>query len=137
MKYLLLPFSLLYGAVMSVRNFLYDKGIFKSTAFPVAVIAVGNLTTGGTGKTPHIEYLIRLLKDRYKVVTLSRGYGRKTKGFIAPLPPEGGVNKISALADVGASIIGDEPMQYYTKFPDIVVSVGESRVEAIKKLRSD
>src|SRR2546425_320525 len=109
MKFLLLPFSLLYGVIMSLRNFLYDWGIFKSTAFPVAVIAVGNLTTGGTGKTPHIEYLIRLLKDRFKVATLSRGYGRKTKGFIiAPPPPEGGI--IPPSGGGGASLIGDEPM---------------------------
>jgi len=107
---------------MWLRNFFYDKGIFKSVSFPVPVISVGNLSTGGTGKTPHIEYLVRLLKDKYKVATLSRGYGRKTKGFIIVSNPS------------GTTMVGDEPMQYHSKFPEIIVSVGENRVAAIENL---
>src|ERR1044071_139335 len=124
LKILLIPFSWLYGSVMALRNLFYDKGIFKSVIFEVPVIGVGNLTTGGTGKTPHIEYLIRLLKNDFNVATLSRGYGRKTKGFI--IASEKMIN--------GAALIGDEPMQYHTKFPDIIVSVCEDRVAAIRKL---
>lgn len=120
---ILLPFSWIYGMIMRIRNFLYDHGIIlKSRSFPVASIGVGNLTVGGTGKTPHIEYLIRLLKDRKRTATLSRGYGRSTKGFILASSP------------TTASIIGDEPMQYYTKFPEITVSVGEDRGAAMDHL---
>lgn len=119
---LLLPFSWLYGIITWVRNFLYDKGILRSALFPRPIISVGNLTTGGTGKTPHIEYLIRLLKTKYKVATLSRGYGRTTKGFMITSNPS------------TSAMIGDEPMQYHHKFPDIIVSVGEDRVAAIHNL---
>ena len=123
MKYLLFPFSFLYGLVTDVRNLLYDKGFWKETSFDLPIINVGNLTVGGTGKTPHVEYLIRLLKDKYSLTTLSRGYGRKTKGFI--------------LADATANSqkIGDEPYQIYQKFmSEIEVAVGENRVEAISKI---
>ena len=82
MKILLLPFSMLYGIITDVRNYLYDKGFWKEFTFDKPIINVGNITVGGTGKTPHVEYLIRLLKDKYAIATLSRGYGRKTKGFI-------------------------------------------------------
>jgi tetraacyldisaccharide 4'-kinase len=122
LRLLLFPFSLLYGTVMACRNFLYNKGLLRSVSFSIPVISVGNLTTGGTGKTPHIEYLIRLLKDKMKVATLSRGYGRKTKGFMLISNPS------------TAAMIGDEPMQYHHKFPDIIVSVGEERVAAIENL---
>ncbi len=81
LRKILIPFSLIYVAVTSLRNFLYDKGIKKSTAFNLPIIAVGNLSVGGTGKTPMVEYLIRLLSDRYSLVVLSRGYKRKSKGF--------------------------------------------------------
>src|SRR4051812_9068702 len=81
LKFLLLPFSFLYGIVTWLRNAFYEKGIFKSTFFNLSIISVGNLTTGGTGKTPHVEYLIRLLQNKLKVATLSRGYGRETQGF--------------------------------------------------------
>jgi tetraacyldisaccharide 4'-kinase len=121
-RLLLLPFSWLYGMIIWFRNFFYDKGIVSSKAFPLPVISIGNLTTGGTGKTPHIEYLIRLLKSKMKVATLSRGYGRKTEGFILVSNPS------------TSSMIGDEPMQYHHKFPDIFVSVGEDRVAAIENL---
>ena len=86
------------------------------------VINVGNLTVGGTGKTPHIEYLIRLLKGNFRIATLSRGYGRQTKGYMLVSNPS------------STSMVGDEPMQYHTKFPDITVSVGEDRVAAIENL---
>lgn len=119
---LLLPFSLIYWLIIFIRNFLFDTGRLKSTRFPVPVIGVGNLTTGGTGKTPHIEYLIRLLQDEFLVATLSRGYGRKTKGYILAESPS------------DTHIIGDEPMQYSTKFNKVMVAVSEDRVEAIGSL---
>src|SRR5690606_17105794 len=81
LRKILFPFSLLYGAITALRNFLYDKGIKKSTGFHIQIIAVGNLSVGGTGKTPMVEYLIRLLSDRYNLAVLSRGYKRKSKGF--------------------------------------------------------
>ncbi len=123
MKYFLLPFSILYGIVTDVRNFLYDKGFWKEYRFDFPIINVGNLTVGGTGKTPHVEYLIRLLKDKYSLTTLSRGYGRKTKGFI------------KANSDANAQTIGDEPYQYFQKFNDIIdIAVGENRVEAVREI---
>ena len=123
LKILLFPFALLYDLVTAVRNYLYDTGKRNSVKFEANVISVGNLTVGGTGKTPHVEYLIRLLKGTYKVATLSRGYGRKSKGFII-------ADKMS-----NASIIGDEPYQYYNKFGnEIIVTVGEDRVIAIPSL---
>jgi tetraacyldisaccharide 4'-kinase len=123
LKTILYPFSVLYDAVTSVRNFLYDKEISHSESFDVPIICVGNLRVGGTGKTPHVEYLIRLLKDRKKVVTLSRGYGRQTRGFMLAGP------KTTAAA------IGDEPMQFYLKYgKEVTVAVGEKRVPAIHHL---
>ena len=121
-KILLLPISVLYGLVVSFRNWLFNKKILKSTSFPLPIISVGNLTTGGTGKTPHVEYLIRLLNEKYKIATLSRGYGRKTKGFL--------------LGDKNSSSehLGDEPMQYLQKFENIKVTVGEKRVLAVEEL---
>jgi len=121
---ILFPFAVLYGFITSIRNFLYDKGILKSHVFDISVIAVGNLSVGGTGKTPQIEYLIRLLSDNYKIATLSRGYKRQSEGFI--------------LADesVNAAIIGDEPFQYYSKFPNIKVAVDADRRNGIQKLLS-
>ena len=123
MKYILLPFSGLYGLITDVRNYFYDKGLFQSKSFGIPIINVGNITVGGTGKSPQVEYLIRLLKNNYKIVTLSRGYGRKTKGFIL------------ANDTVDANTIGDEPMQFYQKFnKEISISVGENRVEAIEQI---
>ena len=122
-KYILLPFSWLYGLITDTRNYLYDKGLFQSKSFKIPIINVGNITVGGTGKSPQVEYLIRLLKDNHKIVTLSRGYGRKTKGF--------------RWADntANAETIGDEPMQFYQKFGnEINVAVGEKRVEAIEQI---
>ncbi len=121
-KYLLLPFSLIYGLTTELRNFLYDKEILPVTSFDIPIINIGNLSVGGTGKTPQVEYLIRLLKDRYKMAVISRGYKRKTKGFY--------------LADHTSTPdkIGDEPFQIYQKFPEIILAVSEKRVPGIKKI---
>ena len=124
LRKILFPFAILYGLITTIRNFLFDKGILKSTSFDIPVIAVGNLSVGGTGKTPQIEYLIRLLSDKYKVATLSRGYKRKSEGFL--------------LADStsNAEILGDEPFQFYQKFPDIQVAVDANRTNGIIQLLS-
>ena len=122
LRKILFPLAFLYWLVTFIRNWLYDKGIFKSFSFDIPIIAVGNLSVGGTGKTPQIEYLIRLLSDNYKVAVLSRGYKRTTKGFI--------------LADenASASSIGDEPFQFYSKFPNIQVAVDANRKSGIENL---
>jgi len=124
LRKILFPFAILYGFITTVRNFLFDKGILKSTTFNVPVIAVGNLSVGGTGKTPQIEYLIRLLSDKYKVATLSRGYKRKSEGFVL------------ADATSNAEILGDEPFQFYQKFPNIQVAVDANRTNGITQLLS-
>lgn len=122
---ILAPFSWLYGAVMAFRNFCYDRGFRKSFAFEQAVISVGNLSLGGTGKTPMIEYLVRLLSKQYSIAILSRGYGRKTHGFRLANDAE------------DASTIGDEPLQFYKKFKGTIeVAVCEDRVEGITQLMS-
>ncbi len=118
----LYPFALLYGAIVWLRNRMYDAKFFSSIEFSVPVITVGNLSTGGTGKTPHVEYLIRLLQYQYKVATMSRGYKRHTQGFLL------------ADADTNALRIGDEPMQYHIKYPELVVSVAEERMIGIPML---
>ena len=122
LRKILFPLAFLYWLITYFRNWLYDKGIFKSHSFEIPIIAVGNLSVGGTGKTPQIEYLIRLLSDNYKVAVLSRGYKRTTKGFI--------------LADenASASSIGDEPFQFYSKFPNIQVAVDANRKSGIENL---
>jgi tetraacyldisaccharide 4'-kinase len=122
LRKILFPFAILYGFITSIRNFLFDNGLLNSTSFDIPVIAVGNLSVGGTGKTPQIEYLIRLLSDTYKVATLSRGYKRKSAGFVL------------ADAAVNAEIIGDEPFQYYQKFPKIQVAVDANRTNGIQQL---
>lgn len=124
LRKLLFPFAILYGLITFLRNYLYDKGILKSYAFDIPVIVVGNLSVGGTGKSPQIEYLIRLLSPKYKVATLSRGYKRKSEGFV--------------LADKNsnAQILGDEPYQYHTKFPTIQVAVDIDRRNGIEQLLS-
>ncbi len=124
LRKILFPFAILYGFITSIRNFLYDKGILKSYSFDLPVIAVGNLSVGGTGKTPQIEYLIRLLSEHYKIATLSRGYKRKSEGFV--------------LADekANAEILGDEPFQFYQKFKNIQVAVDANRVNGITQLLS-
>ncbi len=125
MKFLrkfLLPFSIVYGVVIFIRNHLYDIGKLKSSKFLIPIIGLGNLTTGGAGKTPHVEYLIKLLQNEFRIATLSRGYGRKSKGYILAESP------------VNTYLIGDEPMQYHTKFKNIIVCVSENRIEAIGHL---
>lgn len=120
---LLLPFTFLYGLLTDLRNYLYDRGLLKSIQFEVFTLNVGNLTVGGTGKTPHVAYLVRLLSQEFGVATLSRGYGRQTKGFL--------------LADktASASTLGDEPMLFYRRFGQkISVAVGEERALAIPQL---
>ncbi len=119
LRKILFPFSLLYGAITSLRNFLYNKNILKSTEFALPIIAVGNLSVGGTGKTPMVEYLVRLLSPKHDLVTLSRGYKRTSKGYL--------------LADVGTKMedIGDEPFQYFSKFKNIHVAVDANRVEGV------
>lgn len=126
-RYLLFPISILYGCVIKIRNYLYDKKLlsFKPQIFDIPVISVGNITVGGTGKSPHIEYLIRLLKNKIKVAVISRGYKRKTKGFLL-------ANELSTPLE-----IGDEPFQFYSKFKkEIHVVVGEKRAIAIPHLLS-
>jgi tetraacyldisaccharide 4'-kinase len=124
-RILLLPFALLYWFGITIRNWLYDNNISRSTSFGLPIICVGNLSVGGTGKSPMVEYLVRLLQPKYKVATLSRGYKRKTKGY--------------ALATAGSTAldIGDEPMQFHQKFPEIAVAVGEERLVAIPQLLHD
>lgn len=123
LRLLLWPFSLLYGLVIAIRNFLYDKNIFKSQKFDLPVIVIGNLAVGGTGKSPLTEYLIRLLKDSFKVASLSRGYGRETTGFIY-------VETTDSFTKVG-----DEPLQFKTKYPEVTVAVCEDRVEGVSRLK--
>ncbi len=132
MKYLLFPFAVLYDLITQIRNYFYDKKWFDSVEPSVFTISVGNITVGGTGKTPHIEYLIRYFLEKnkdvenYKLATLSRGYGRKTKGFVL------------ANNQTTASEIGDEPMQFYQKFAqnnqNVNVVVCEKRVLGVQKI---
>ncbi len=121
----LTPFSWLYGAGVSFRNWMFDIGLLKETCFDIPTISVGNLTVGGCGKTPHVEYLVTLLKDKYKVAVLSRGYKRKSRGY--------------KLADEKTTMpqIGDEPFQMKRKFSDIYVAVDSKRKRGIKKLQKD
>ena len=105
------------------RNFLYDCGLLKSHSFELPVIVVGNLSVGGTGKTPFVEYLIRLFSDNYRVATLSRGYKRQSTGFIL------------ANATSDAKILGDEPYQMHLKFPEVQVAVDADRKNGITQLR--
>lgn len=122
LRILLLPFALLYGLIVAIRNLLFDLKILPSQNFSLPVISVGNLSAGGTGKTPHIEYLIRLLGPQYSVSTLSRGYGRKTKGFVAAAEGE------------NSATLGDEPMQYYRKFEYARVFVDSNRRNGIARI---
>jgi tetraacyldisaccharide 4'-kinase len=121
-KIFLFPLSLLYGAGINVRNFLYQTKMIKSVRFDIPVIAIGNLSVGGAGKTPHVEYLIELLQPYINVATLSRGYKRETSGFLA------------VEAQNSALQVGDEPLQYKRKYPDVFVTVSESRAFAIPKI---
>lgn len=123
--FFLYPFSWLYGLAVFLRNWLFDHGVLKSRCFRIPVIAVGNLAVGGTGKTPHIEYLVRLLtQEKFRVATLSRGYKRRSRGFVL-------ANERSTMPD-----LGDEPLQMHRKFPDILVAVDANRCEGIQKLEA-
>ena len=122
MKFLLLPFALIYRCIAVVRNWLFDLGVLKSKAYDVPVIVVGNITVGGTGKTPHVEYLVRMLCAKRRVAVVSRGYGRSTSGFVE-VRPESDVRSV-----------GDEPLQIKRKYTDICVVVDEVRTHAIDRL---
>ncbi len=124
-RIVLSPLSVVYQLVMWLRNWLYDISVFPVHEFSVPVVSVGNITVGGSGKTPHVEYLVRLLKERYGVAVVSRGYKRKTKGFL--------------LADEHTTVdeIGDEPWQIHRKFPEIKVIVDENRVRALRKIEKE
>jgi tetraacyldisaccharide 4'-kinase len=120
LRFLLFPIAIIYNVITSIRNRLYDSGSKPSAKFDVPVISVGNLTVGGTGKTPLTEYLIRLFSKEHDVATLSRGYGRRTKGFRMANPTD------------SARTIGDEPFQFFSKYGDrVTVAVGEERALAI------
>lgn len=121
LRKILFPVAFVYWIITYIRNVLYDKGLFKSQSYAIPIIAVGNLSVGGTGKTPQIEYLIRLLKD-YKIATLSRGYKRESEGFIL------------ANENATAKTLGDEPFQFYTKFPEVLVAVDANRRNGITEL---
>lgn len=121
-RLLLLPFSLIYGFITGIRNLLFDLNILKGKEFRLPIISVGNITVGGTGKTPHIEYLISILKDKFKIAVLSRGYKRKTRDFRL-------VSNKSTYEEVG-----DEPMQIKKKHPGIQVAVDRKRVNGIYRL---
>jgi tetraacyldisaccharide 4'-kinase len=120
----LLPASWLYGMAVWVRNRLFDCGMLKSRQFDIPVICIGNLAVGGTGKTPHVEHLLRLLQERYRVAVLSRGYKRRTTGFVL-------ANAHSTALD-----LGDEPMQLHSKFADVTVAVDENRCEGVEHLKN-
>ena len=123
-KILLFPLAIVYGIITSLRNLLYDWKILKSKSFDVHTICVGNLAVGGTGKTPHVEHLIRLLKNDFTIATLSRGYKRKSSGFLMADPNSTALD------------IGDEPLQYKTKNPDLIVAVDANRPNGVKRLLS-
>jgi len=118
----LLPLSWCYGLVVKLRNFLFETGALKSRSFTVPVISVGNITVGGTGKTPHVEYLVDLLKNQFNVAVLSRGYKRKSKGFII------------ARQDTPVHEIGDEPYQMKQKFQSVTIAVDKKRCHGIDML---
>ncbi len=125
-RVLLYPLSLIYGSVAAIRRWLYRKGVLSAYQPPIPTIGVGNLAVGGTGKSPHVEYLVRLLSEQYNIATLSRGYKRKTKGFVL-------ANELSP-NELSAETLGDEPLQFFSKFPHIKVAVDEKRKEGIEEL---
>jgi len=125
LRFLLFPLSVIYNGITTIRNLFFDWGFFKQTSFKIPVITVGNLSVGGTGKTPQIEYLIRLLGDSFKIAVLSRGYKRKTQDFVL-------LNDTHTAVDVG-----DEPLQYFNKFKNIDVAVDVNRVAGISRLIAD
>jgi tetraacyldisaccharide 4'-kinase len=124
-RVLLFPFAVLYGLVIIIRNLLFDKHYLAYSEFNFPLICVGNLAVGGTGKSPMVEYLVKLLEPQFKIATLSRGYKRKTKGYVLAN------DRTTALE------IGDEPMQFHLKFPNVPVAVGEERLVGIPHLLQD
>ncbi len=124
-RIILFPFSLLYFLVIFLRNKLFDKGLLASTSFALPVICVGNIAAGGTGKSPMVEFLLRYFGPHFKLATLSRGYKRKTRGYVL------------ASDQTTALDVGDEPMQFHLKFPDVAVAVGEDRVACLPQLLDD
>lgn len=124
-RVLLLPFAIVYGWLVTLRNWLYTQQYLKSVQFNKPMICIGNLSLGGTGKSPMVEYLLSILSDDYKVATLSRGYKRKTEGYAL-------ANQLTSALE-----IGDEPMQFHIKYPHVSVAVGERRIEAIPQLIQD
>lgn len=124
-RYLLWPFSVVYAAVVHIRNLFYDWGIFRSQSFDTPTFCIGNLSVGGTGKTPMIEYMIRLLEPHRKLAVLSRGYRRKSKGYLLS-------HSNSTVQD-----LGDEPYQVFKKFPQVKVAVDADRIRGIQKLQED
>lgn len=121
-NYWLMPLSWLYGLGVSIRNLMFDVGMLKSKSFPIPVICVGNITAGGTGKTPHTEYLIKLLSKKYQIGVLSRGHKRESQGYILA------TNQTPMLD------IGDEPYQMKHKFPQIHMAVDKDRCHGITEL---
>jgi tetraacyldisaccharide 4'-kinase len=124
-KILLYPLSLIYGAITGIRNFLYNTNVLRSVEFHLPVICVGNITVGGTGKTPHTEYIAGMLRGSFKVATLSRGYKRKTRDF--------------RIASASSTVqeIGDEPLQIFSKFPDLLVAVDRNRVHGVNRILTE
>ena len=121
----LLPLSWLYGLAVWLRNLLFEMGVLKQHSFSIPIISVGNITVGGTGKTPHVEYLVKLLKDKVQVAVLSRGYKRRSRGYVL------------ATDTTEVRDIGDEPYQIKRKFPTAYVAVDKKRTRGIDRLTSD
>ena len=121
----LMPLSWLYGIGVRIRNWMFDIGLLKSQSYNIPIISVGNITVGGSGKTPHVEYLINLLHDKLKIGVLSRGYKRKSRGYVL------------AHKDITMPEIGDEPYQMRRKFDDIYVAVDRNRRNGIYHLTHD
>ncbi|HQK98036.1 MAG TPA: tetraacyldisaccharide 4'-kinase [Bacteroidia bacterium] len=125
MRILFYPLALVYAIITSLRNLFFNVGLLRERSFPLPIIGVGNLSTGGTGKSPHVIYLAALLKDDKKVAVLSRGYGRRSKGY----------REVNVADSVG--LTGDEPLQYKTLYPELTVAVCEKRVDGIEMLMKE
>ena len=125
MRLLLYPFSVIYNTVSTIRNWLFDFNIFSSISYPIPIICIGNLSIGGSGKTPHTNYIIDLLKKEYSIAVLSRGYGRVAKGF-----------KYVQNTD-SAKYVGDEPLLYKQKHPNIIVAIEKDRNKGVQKIMND
>ena len=125
MRYLLFPLSFIYGSITAIRNLLFDYGIFKSQSYTIPIICIGNLSLGGTGKTPHTQYLLDLLKNNYKVAVLSRGYGRKNS------------NLQFVEITSNAFEVGDEPLQLKKNNPKCLVVVEKNRNKGVKQILND